>query len=129
MFTVGCDSNRFVGLLPGQIANPMLHAELFLRLRFAACSRHFLYHRFFFGAERKWLGIIVDRDLITVFRHERVERFDQMPRRTVHHRLQRRMNVLGWTASPFFATRYQLKLDYAFRAEVHRDDAVKILCR
>ena len=53
----------------------------------------------------------------------------QMPRRTVDHRLERRVNVLRRTASPFFAARYQFELDHAFRAEVHGDDAVEILRR
>ena len=104
----------FVRLFPRQIVDPMLHAELLFRQRFAARLRYFFDHRFFFGSQRKRLRIIVDHDHVTVVGHERVERFDQMPRRTVHHRLERRVNVLCRTASPLFAARDQLELDHAF---------------
>ena len=40
----------FVRLLPRHIVYPMLYAELFLCLRFAPYARHFLDHRFLFGA-------------------------------------------------------------------------------
>ena len=106
----------FVRLLPRQIVDPMLHSELLLRLRFAPHFRHFFDHRFLFGAQRKRLRIIVDRDFVAVVGDERVERFHQMPRRAVHHRFERRMNVFGRTASPFFTARYQFQLDHAFRA-------------
>ena len=50
-----------------------------------------------------------------------------MPRRAVHHRLERGVNVLGRTASPFFAARHQLQLDHAFGSEVNSNNAVQIL--
>ena len=107
----------------------MLDGELLFRQRFTARLRYFFNHCFFFSSRRKRLRIIVDHDYVTVVGHERVERFDQMPRRAVHHRLERGVNVLCRTASPLFAARHQLKLDNAFRAQVHRDDSVQVLCR
>ena len=107
----------------------MLDGELLFRQRFTARLRYFFNHRFFFSSRRKRLRVIVDHDHVTVVGHERVERFDQMPRRAVHHRLERRVNVLCRTASPLFAARDKLELDHALRAEVHRDDPVEVLCR
>src|SRR5262249_24761536 len=106
----------------------MLHAVLLFRQSFAARLRYFFDHRFLFSIQRKRLGIIVDHDHVTVLGHESVKRFDQMPRRAVYHRLERRVNILCWTASPLFAARYKLELDHALRTEVHCDDAIKILC-
>ena len=91
----------------------MLHGELLFRQRFAARLRYFFDHRFLLSGQRKRLRIIVDHNHVAVVGHERVERFDQMPRRAVHHRLERRVNVLCWTASPLFAARDKLELDNA----------------
>ena len=119
----------FIRLLPRQIVDPLLHAVLLFSQRFAARLRYFFDHRFLLISQRKRLRVIVDHDHITVVGNECVERFDQMPRRTVDHRLERRVNVLCRTATPFFAARNELELNHAFRAEVHCDDAIKILCR
>src|SRR4029453_3888434 len=119
----------FVRLLPRQIIDPMLYAELLFRQRFAARLRYFFDHRFLFSGQRKRLRIVVDHDYVTVLGHEWVERFDQMPRWTVHHRLERRVNVLRRTASPLFAARDKLEFDNAFRAQVHRNDPVEVLRR
>ena len=108
----------------------MLRAELFLRLRFVPHLRHIRDHRFLLRAQRPRRRIIVDLDRVAVFRHERVQRVNQTPRRTVDHRLERRMNVFGRAASPFFAARDQFQFDHAFGTEVHGHDAVQILrCR
>ena len=130
MFAVGCDSRRIVRLFPWQIVDPMLHAR--------SASSTALHSAIFDAsaiiffsvvADRSRLRIIIDRDLVAVFGDERVQRFDQMPRRTIDHRFQRRMNVLRRAASPFFAARNQLQLDHALRAKAHRDDAVEVLHR
>ena len=107
----------------------MLDAELLFRLRFAAHFRYFFDHRFLFSSWRKRLRVIIDHDLVAIVGNKRVERFDQMPRRAVHHRLERGVNVFCRAATPFFATRYELQLDHAFRAEIYRYNAVQILSR
>ena len=66
-------------------------------------------HRLLLRADRPRLRVIVDRDLVAVVRDERVQRLHQMPRRAVHHRLERGMNVLRRTASPLLAARDQLQ--------------------
>src|SRR2546430_1227271 len=71
----------------------MLDAELLFRLRFAAHFRYFFDHRFLFSSWRKRLRVIIDHDLVAIVGNKRVERFDQMPRRAVHHRLERGVNV------------------------------------
>src|SRR5262245_32274472 len=70
----------FVRLLPRHIIDPMLHTELFFRLRFAARLRYFFNHRLLFSSERKRLRVIVDHDHVAVLGYECVERLDQMPR-------------------------------------------------
>src|SRR5262249_18624745 len=70
-----------VRLLPWQIIDPVLHTVLLFRLRFATYFRYFFDHRLFFRTRRKRLRVIVDHDYVTAVGYERVERFDQMPRR------------------------------------------------
>ena len=73
--------------------------------------------------------IIVDLNFIAVLGDKRVQRFDQMPRRTIHHRLERGVNVFGRSASPFFTARYEFQLNHAFRSEVHCHNPIQILRR
>jgi hypothetical protein len=56
----------FVRLLPRQIIDPMLHAELLFRQRFAARLRYFFDHRCLLSGQRKRLRIIVDHNHVTV---------------------------------------------------------------
>jgi hypothetical protein len=77
-----------VGLLPREIADPMLHAEGFLRLRFAAARRGGGDHRLLVGVQGARRRVVVDGDCVAVGGDERVERFDEMPRGTIHHCFQ-----------------------------------------
>src|SRR5205823_13905937 len=70
-----------------------------LPICFDAHLTHFFNHRFLFCAQRMRFWIIVDLNFIAVLGDKRVQRFDQMPRRTIHHRLERGVNVFGRSRS------------------------------
>src|SRR5215813_9893207 len=119
---------KLEGFFKIHIINPVLDAERFLCGFFVqslggACD-HFLFRI------ADWTGFVrkvIDGGILTVGRHERSERFDEMPRRTIEARFVAGMNVFDRATTPFCAAADEFEFDDAFRAVGGDDGAVEVL--